>query len=318
MRVTAIIPTYNRAHLVSRAIESVLAQTYPDIELIVVDDGSTDATEGVVGTYQGGTRAVHYLKKPNGGCASARNRGLELAGGELIGFLDSDDEWLPGALESLVASLMGANADFVYSPAIEVGMNGERFTTYPAAEGKPEEFAVEHFMTAQARSCSTLYRRRVFAKVRFDETTRHNEDSDFLQRVAMSFKAAYSPAPTGVVHHHGANKSGNRVELYRAVLKSTDAIVRDHPDFARELGGRAAERRGEIRRHLVKALLLEGNVAGARAEAAGDRFGSEIDWLLRLGWSFPLRWRAGWIEARAWFQQRVASAVAGLRRRTRA
>jgi glycosyltransferase involved in cell wall biosynthesis len=290
MHVSAIVPTYNRSHLLWRPIESIFAQAFKDMEIVIVDDGSTDATEGMVRGYQGRSVPIRYVRKPNGGCASARNRGVELASGDCIAFLDSDDEWLPDAIGSLVEALVRANADFVYSPSVEQVTDVLRFTSAPAAAGKPEMFAAEHFLSGRARSCSVLYRRRVFERFRFDETLRFNEDSDFLQRVALNFKAAYSPVPSGVVHHHAGNKSNNRVALCRSVLKSTDSILREYPEFCLALSDRGQKRRCEVHEELVRALLADGDVGAARAEAAGDHVGLGLGLLLRLGWGAPLRW----------------------------
>lgn len=98
-RVSVVIPTYNRAHCVARAIDSVLRQTYVDYELIVVDDGSTDGTRELLARY--GDR-IHVILKPNQGVSKTRNRGIAEARGEFVAFLDSDDEWLPLKLERQV------------------------------------------------------------------------------------------------------------------------------------------------------------------------------------------------------------------------
>jgi len=94
--VSVIIPTYNRADRVTRAIDSALAQTVPPMEVIVIDDGSTDNTQEVLAAY--GDR-IHVVYQANAGVSAARNTGLELATGELIALLDSDDIWLPHKLE---------------------------------------------------------------------------------------------------------------------------------------------------------------------------------------------------------------------------
>lgn len=95
--VSVVIPTYNRAHLIGRAIESVLDQTYPHVEVIVVDDGSTDNTREVVESYD---PRVRYIRQANAGAATARNTGLRVARGEFLALLDSDDEWFPWKLEA--------------------------------------------------------------------------------------------------------------------------------------------------------------------------------------------------------------------------
>jgi len=100
--VSVIIPTYNRGHVVPEAIESVLRQTYPNLEVIVVDDGSADNTPECLQQFAG---RIRVITQENAGPAAARNRGIEMARGELIAFLDSDDLWLPTKLERQVTLL---------------------------------------------------------------------------------------------------------------------------------------------------------------------------------------------------------------------
>ena len=107
MRVSVVIPTYNRADFVREAIASVLRQDYPAIELIVVDDGSRDGTAAVVSGFG---PAVQYLWQENRGVSAARNRGGAASSGDLIAFLDSDDLWLPGKVSAQVA-YFEANAE---------------------------------------------------------------------------------------------------------------------------------------------------------------------------------------------------------------
>lgn len=107
MLVSAIIPTYNRAYIVGRAIESVLAQTYNNIEIIVVDDGSSDDTREKLKEYGDKVRVVYQV---NAGPAAARNHGIEVSHGEFIAFLDSDDIWMPSKIERQVALLQAAPA----------------------------------------------------------------------------------------------------------------------------------------------------------------------------------------------------------------
>ncbi len=109
-KVTVIIPTYNRAHLIKDAVESVLNQTYQDFELIVIDDGSTDNSKEVLIGYKDKLR---YIYQDNQGRSSARNLGIRLAKGEYIAFLDSDDVWFPNKLERQVPILESASPDVV-------------------------------------------------------------------------------------------------------------------------------------------------------------------------------------------------------------
>jgi glycosyltransferase involved in cell wall biosynthesis len=100
-RVSVVIPTYNRGELLCETIDSVLAQTYHDFEIIVVDDGSTDNTAQLLSRYQDDVRLVYRAHK-NCGVAATRNHGIRLARGEFLAFLDSDDRWLPQKLERQV------------------------------------------------------------------------------------------------------------------------------------------------------------------------------------------------------------------------
>jgi len=107
--VSVVIPTYNRAHVVGRAIRSVLNQIYQDFEIIVVDDGSTDNTEEVVNCFND-PRICYIRHEQNKGGSAARNTGISMARGKYIAFLDSDDEWLPSKLEKQVKQLDEAPA----------------------------------------------------------------------------------------------------------------------------------------------------------------------------------------------------------------
>jgi len=96
-RVSIVIPTFNRASTLPRAITSVLQQTFKDFDLWIIDDGSTDHTEKLMETWS--KNKIHYIKQKNFGVSTARNSGIKLSTGEWLAFLDSDDEWLPQKLQ---------------------------------------------------------------------------------------------------------------------------------------------------------------------------------------------------------------------------
>jgi glycosyltransferase involved in cell wall biosynthesis len=104
-----VIPTYNRAHLISRAIDSVVNQTYKNWELIIVDDGSTDNTKALVDNYCNNNNRIRYIYQENAERSAARNNGIGSAKGEFICFLDSDDYYLPKRLQSLFESVKEPN-----------------------------------------------------------------------------------------------------------------------------------------------------------------------------------------------------------------
>lgn len=122
--VTAVIPAYNAERYLAAAISSVLAQTYPHVELVVVDDGSMDGTGAIAEGFPG----VRYVRQPNRGVSVARNRGAELGRGEYVAFLDADDEWLPKKLEvqvSRMATNPGAVASFTATIYADERQGGE-------------------------------------------------------------------------------------------------------------------------------------------------------------------------------------------------
>lgn len=263
--VAVIIPTYNRLATLDRCLGSLEQQTFPGIEVIVVDDGSTDDTPALLDRLAGSSRQnLRYIRQPNRGCAAARNTGLRQSHSDLFLFLDSDDALEPEAIASLATELDRTGADFVYSPAIEVYPNGARKLNAPVAAGSPERFAVEHFLDPNVRNGAVMFHRRLLDSVGLvDESMRYNEDSDFVQRYSLQGLAAYSRVPAVRHYHHTGNKSGNRVRIYEALLGSCERILAANPDFRARLGERAVARLDEVRRLLLESLILSGDFAGA-------------------------------------------------------
>jgi len=124
--VSVIIPTYNRAYVLPRAVESVLAQTHPSVEVVLVDDGSNDGTSELVASRWGGDPRIRYVRQANAGASAARNHGIRLVEGDFAAFLDSDDEWLPWKLELQLAALAAfPKAGMVWTDMVAVGPAGE-------------------------------------------------------------------------------------------------------------------------------------------------------------------------------------------------
>src|ERR1700742_3328257 len=125
IRISTIIPAYNSATTIARAVDSAAAQNFDDQEIIVVNDGSTDGTAGILESYG---REIIAISQPNRGRAAARNAGLAIARGEYVAFLDADDEWLASKLTKQIAVL---DADpgcvLVYSDAFGVDGEGKVF-----------------------------------------------------------------------------------------------------------------------------------------------------------------------------------------------
>lgn len=194
--VSVIIPTYNRASLILRAVESVLNQTGVELELIVVDDGSTDDTQSVLSTL---TTQIRYLIVPHSGVSAARNRGIENARGEWIAFLDSDDYWLPSKLQKQIAYLLSerpADPDhdrYLICHTNEIWIrNGRRIN-----QGKKHAKQAGWFFIPSLHLClispsSVLIHRKVFERVGvFDESFPYVEDYDLWLRITAQFPVGY-------------------------------------------------------------------------------------------------------------------------------
>lgn len=117
------MPAYNRENIIKEAINSVLGQTYEDIELIVVDDGSTDQTSKVVREIE--DPRLKYFYQENAGACAARNKGVELSQGELVAFHDSDDIWHQDKLEKQIKVMETSGADLVFCKLVKYYANGK-------------------------------------------------------------------------------------------------------------------------------------------------------------------------------------------------
>ncbi len=199
--VSVIIPTFNRAHLLERAIDSVLRQTFTDFELIVADDGSTDSTRDVLAGLGG--RLVPLLLA-HGGVSAARNAGTRASTGELIAFLDSDDEWLPEKLSRQVALYDRSNRCFVCHTEEIWYRNGREVRQkkiHRKQGGKFFERALERCLISPS---SVMISRPLLDRVGwFDESLPAAEDYDLWLRVTAFHDVHFIPEP--LVVKHGGN-----------------------------------------------------------------------------------------------------------------
>lgn len=289
LSVLIITPTYNRAGMLPEAIGSVLAQEYPYKYLVIVDDGSTDDTRNVCNEYvRRYPEQITYTYKENGGCASARNTGLGYIddGTGYVCFLDSDDRFLPGKLSREVSLLeKNPDADFVYGDSIIFDEDNARETrSRVAAAGKPGKFALMHFFTNEAKSSALLYRAEAVRHRRFREDLRYNEDSEFLQRVAIECRGIYSADPGCWVRWHKGSKSRNFVEIHRAVLRASKDILESHPDFHH-----SHKKKLDWRIRQIENLLFKELVIAKRWEEAEEIASTPLKRFLKPCFSFYYR-----------------------------
>ena len=183
--VSVVIPVYNRAKLLARAIDSVLSQTCRDFELIVVDDGSTDNTAMVARGYGGD---LVYIHQKNKGAAAARNAGIRAANFDLISFLDSDDWFLKHKLEQQIAAMAG-NPEYLVSHTQEKWLRRGRHLNQKKRHRKAHGDLFPRCLELCAVGMSTIMvRRELFEQVgMFDESLPCCEDYDLWLRVATRY-----------------------------------------------------------------------------------------------------------------------------------
>lgn len=196
--VSVIIPTFNRARLVDRAIRSVLDQTFKDLELIVVDDGSDDSTGEVL---DGFGNTVKYVFQEHSGVSAARNTGIENASGELVAFLDSDDEWRSEKLARQMARFDGGGPFFVCHTD-EIWMRDGKIVhqkdIHRKQGGKFFERALERCLISPS---SVMISRSLLDEVGwFDAALPAAEDYDLWLRVTAFHDVEFVPEPLVIKH----------------------------------------------------------------------------------------------------------------------
>ncbi len=219
---SVVIPAYNAAAFVRRAVDSVLAQTMAGVEVIAVDDGSTDDTCGVLAGYGD---CLRLLTQANAGPAAARNRGLREARGEFVAFLDADDWWLPAKLERQVA-LMRARPDvgFCSTATRVVTQAGKPAGDWPCCmedEGPLLELLFVRSAAISGSTSGVLGRRALLTEVGgFDEALRGFEDPDLWIRLAARTRYACIPEPLTVVVRTPGSVSSHLPRMRAATLAS--------------------------------------------------------------------------------------------------
>ncbi len=249
--VSIVLPTYDRASLIGRSIRSVLAQTYTDFELIVVDDGSFDGTADVVARFDD-PRVVYLRLEQNGGAAAARNAGIRQAAAPFLAFQDSDDEWLPEKLEIQMQSFARCDAGvgIVYSDMQRIQRNGEsHYHRSPdIASGVLINASKSFYQVCRLGIQSTVIRRECLQAVGgFNEAFPALEDLELFIRLSRRYRFHHLEMP--LVRYHetdGLSRDKPAKVVARTLLLRLyrQDLQRQHPDFlVRELAWlRAAER----------------------------------------------------------------------------
>ena len=231
--VSVIIPTYNRASVLEKSIRSVLDQTYGDLELIVIDDGSSDNTKAVVEEIND-TRVKYFYQKNMGACA-ARNAGIKQAKGEYIAFHDSDDIWLPTKLQRQIDIMKNTDADIVFCQMKRCNAEDGIIIIPEIAESS----FIDYSKLMVGISTQTLFmKRKVVEHVLFDERMPRFQDLEWLLRAVKQY-TLYGMKEVLVNYYFSDDSitmSGRRLlDAVKHISKQYPMLSREAPDVYRVL-----------------------------------------------------------------------------------
>jgi glycosyltransferase involved in cell wall biosynthesis len=266
--VSIIMPAYNAEKYIAASIESVLAQTFSDWELIVVDDGSTDSTATVVQEFATSDPRVRYIFQENGRLGKARNTGITNSTGRLIAFLDSDDLWLPTKLEVQTRAMAENNADVVYSKSYvfcDENIDDET-QTLPSSAGKfsGPDFFDSLIRYPQIPVLTVLFKRSALDRVGlFEEGKAYHgcEDYDLWLRLARAGLVFYGmPDVLARYRRHGTAMTAMRSNMFKLTL----LIVQRYIDQSGLSELEKQRRLTGLYREVVSSLIDEGKISEAK------------------------------------------------------
>jgi glycosyltransferase involved in cell wall biosynthesis len=288
--VSVIIPTYNRAKLLSSTLDSVAAQTFRDYEIIIVDDGSVDDTAQQVATRTG---PIRYIWQRNQGVSEARNHALRETHSEFVAFLDSDDLWQPNFLERAVAELRRRPdyalvfTDFISTDPRGRILRGHRKRPH-AGRVTPQLFASTFIHTSAVVARSAIIR----DAGGFDGRLTHNEDYDLWLRLSLRYPFGLIPEPLCLrrCHDDSLSHGGCSPDV---LLRKADLLTR----FYEGGGGKEFISDAQARSRLAKLYYSAGKAllrAGRRHDAwSALRRSLQIEPIRPKSWLWYLRTRAG-------------------------
>ena len=290
--VSVITPTYNRMGLLTEAIASVRAQTFPDWELIVVDDGSADETPRLLEAYARRDARIRPVRQPNQGLSAARNAGLRVAKGEFVAFLDDDDLWLPEKLQVQVA-FMHARPELgmCYS---SVHLLSSRTGTTWVIPRRPGTTYRDLFERNSIHVPTAFVRRSCLDAVgHFNPQLRICQDFELWLRIARRYPIGFIDRPLASYRRHEGAMTASLIPDYLEHIEVLKVAELDPT-----LGVTEALRRKRIAFYYYKAarLLLEESRyrEAARHFANAVRYypaiGQAMKWDGQTGWRLTVRW----------------------------
>ena len=238
--ITVVVPAYNAERFLARTLQSALQQTYTSLEVIVVNDGSTDATERIAKDFAQADPRLRVISVENGGVASARNVGLFEAQGELVAFLDADDLWHPSKVERQIASLTkpeGSDAAASYTLMRIIDVN-DRVVRNGSGVGYSGYIFARHLFSRPVGNGSSLMVRRETAVMigGFDRSWADRqiggcEDLDFELKIAARYPIQAIRQFLVGYRAYPENMSSDGLRLARSVLSTVESHLKAHPEL---------------------------------------------------------------------------------------
>ena len=233
--VTVVIPTYNRADYIAETIESVLSQTYRNIEVIVIDDGSTDGTAQVVAPF---IPRVSYVQQENAERGASRNHGLRLARGKYVAFLDSDDVWLPTKVADDVAYLEARpDVGLIHTDAVIIDAVGRelRVLRLKAPSGRVTGALLERNFVTMATHLARASLVRDIGGFREERELSGSEDWEMWVRLSLLTNIAYLPRVSAKLRTHPGNTMTNASAMRRS-MNAAARLFRENEQFGPSYG----------------------------------------------------------------------------------
>lgn len=232
VKISIIVPVYNSEEYLDRCLNSILDQEFPSFEVILVDDGSTDSSPLICDRYSGTDPHFITVHQENSGVSAARNTGLNMAQGEYVMFVDSDDALLPYALEDMINSMTDED--------VVIGGYGTFIDNVPVIEKKPEitksykgSDYPYFFQENLTRNCemldspwAKLFKRKVIGDTRFHEDLNYAEDKLFVFEILSKCSSVLTVSAATYGYYHRSGSLGSDISSDRHLLKLRDFLPR--------------------------------------------------------------------------------------------
>ena len=269
-RFSVIIPVYNKGKQLSKTIESVLQQCFSDFEIIIVNDGSTDASESIIKSFK--DSRIHYIKQKNQGVSVARNTGIKAANTDYIALLDSDDLWKEDYLEKIDALIDGYPKQYVFATVCIIESRGKMYKpTYSVSNLSPDKsyilpYFASSYINTILTSSSTVVHKEVFNKIGYyDPALVKGEDTDFWIRLGLAYTVVFLNTPLATYRFEASSLSNSPKQVKKTLdLDCYEKHISSHKGLKKFL---------DLNRY---SLALHAKIAGNKEDYLKNKKGIDL------------------------------------------